>query len=923
MTAPGSERGNEPASSGPAIEFRGVQHRYGKLLALEDLTLSLPAGTTIGLIGPDGVGKSTLLGLIAGSKRLQQGSLRVLGAELGNRRERETLLPRLAFMPQGLGRNLYPTLSVRENVDFFGRLFGLGAAQREARIAMLLKGTGLAPFADRAAGKLSGGMKQKLGLCGSLVHDPELLILDEPTTGVDPLSRRQFWTLVDSLRAERPSMTVIVATAYMEEAERFEYLVAMDSGRVLVSDHLKAVMTRTGAKSLEEAYVSLLPPERRAGGGSLTIPPLVTSGAEPVIEAENLTKRFGDFVAVNDVSFKIARGEIFGFLGSNGCGKTTTMKMLTGLHDVTSGSAKLLGQQIDPKDMTTRLHIGYMSQAFSLYEEITVHDNLHLHARLYRMDEQRARQAVAGALRDFDLEAYADAMPSSLPLGIRQRLQLAAACLHEPEVLLLDEPTSGVDPTARDMFWRHLIKLSREKKVTLFVSTHFMNEAARCDRISLMHRGTVLAVGPPTELVAQKHAATLEEAFISYLEEAEPETTTVKPPEQKAQTAPAAPIALPAEFKIDSLARIWAFARREATELARDRMRLGYALLGPLMLLLISAYAVSFDVEHVRFTVLDEDHTRESREFLDYLAAPRYFRPVAPSQSRAEADAKLRNGEAQFIVDIPPDFGRDLIAARSPQIGVFIDGSIPFTGTNVRGYLTAINLQYAAAQAGVLHGDANPIPISIEPRFAYNQEFKSIYAGTPGVIMLALILIPSMLTALGVVREKEIGSILNLYSSPASVGEYLLGKQLPYVAIAMVSYVTLVLAAIFILHVPLKGSFLALSLGAFFYVCAGTALGLLISGMVGSQVAAVFGSAIICLIPGTNFSGMLYPVSTLTGAAYWAGVFFPASWFQLVSLGAFTKGLGIGSFWAMYAALAGFTVLYLLAARVLVKKQER
>jgi ribosome-dependent ATPase len=914
---------NDRASAGPAIELRGVQHRYGKQLALEDLSLSLPAGTTIGLIGPDGVGKSTLLGLIAGSKRHQHGSIRVLGADLANRREREALLPRLAFMPQGLGRNLYPTLSVQENVDFFGRLFGLGSAQRKTRIARLLKGTALAPFADRPAGKLSGGMKQKLGLCGALVHNPELLILDEPTTGVDPLSRRQFWTLVDSLRAERPGMTVIVATAYMEEAEQFEYLVAMDAGRVLVSDHLKTVMARTGAKSLEEAYVSLLPPERRAGSGNLTIPPFANTGGEPVIEAENLTKRFGEFVAVDNVSFKIGRGEIFGFLGSNGCGKTTTMKMLTGLHEVTSGSAKLLGQQIDPKDMATRLHIGYMSQAFSLYEEISVRDNLHLHARLYRLDGQRARQAVEGALRDFDLETYADAMPSSLPLGIRQRLQLAAACLHEPEVLLLDEPTSGVDPTARDMFWRHLIKLSREKKVTLFVSTHFMNEAARCDRISLMHRGTVLAVGPPAELVAQRGVNTLEEAFISYLEEAEPEKPSAKAPEEKADTSPATPTPLPARFKIDWLARIWAFARRESTELARDRMRLGYALLGPLMLLLISAYAVSFDVEHVRFTVLDEDQSHESREFLDRLAAPRYFRLMAPSASRAEADAKLRNGEAQFIVDIPPDFGRDLIAARSPQIGVFIDGSIPFTGTNVRGYINAINLQYAAAQAGAVHGDASPLPISIEPRFAYNQEFKSIYAGTPGVIMLALILFPAMLTALGVVREKEIGSILNLYSSPASVGEYLLGKQLPYVAIAMVSYVALVLAAIFILHVPLKGSFLALTVGALLYVCAGTALGLLISGMVGSQVAAIFGSAIICLVPGTNFSGMLYPVSTLTGAAYWTGIFFPASWFQLVSLGAFTKGLGIGSFWWMYVALAGFTVCYLLAARLLVKKQER
>jgi ribosome-dependent ATPase len=454
-----------------------------------------------------------------------------------------------------------------------------------------------------------------------------------------------------------------------------------------------------------------------------------------------------------------------------------------------------------------------------------------------------------------------------------------------------------------------------------------MNEAALCDRISLMHRGRVLAVDAPSALVAQRGAHTLEEAFISYLEEAEPEKAPAeapaKAPEHPAELTAASEPAAPSGFRIDGLARIWAFALRESTELARDHLRLAFALGGPLILLLISAYAVSFDVEHIRYTVLDEDQSHESREFLDRLSAPRYFELVAPSYSRAEADAKLRNGGAQFIVDIPPDFGRDLIAARSPRIGFFMDGAIPFTGTNVRGYMDAIVLQYAVAQAGVLHGDSASLPISIEPRFAYNQEFKSIYAGTPGVIMLAMILIPAMLTALGVVREKEIGSILNLYASPATVGEFLLGKQLPYVGIAMVSYVTLVLTAILILDVPLKGSFLGLTIGALAYVVAGTALGLLISAFVGSQVAAIFGTAIICMIPGTNFSGMLYPVSTLTGAAYWTGIFFPASWFQLISLGAFTKGLGTESFLPMYAALAGFALFYLLAARLLVKKQEK
>ena len=408
-----------PEAARPAVEVRDVEHRYGSVSALANVSLSLPAKATIGLIGPDGVGKSTLLGLIAGVKRLQQGDVLVLGADLSDARQRQALSPRIAFMPQGLGKNLYPTLSVHENIDFFGRLFGLGAKECDARILRLAKATGLAPFLDRPAGKLSGGMKQKLGLCCALVHDPSLLILDEPTTGVDPLSRRQFWELIEDLRTEHSEMTVIVATAYMDEAERFEYLIAMDAGRVLISDSKSNVLARTKAASLEEAYISLLPEERRAQSQGFLIPPYHSPGGEPAIEAENLTRRFGDFTAVDNVSFHIDRGEIFGFLGSNGCGKTTTMKMLTGLLEVTSGSAKLLGKPIAAGDMQTRLKVGYMSQAFSLYEELTVRQNLTLHARLYGVEGPRAGPLVEKALKDFALKDQADVMPAALPLGIR------------------------------------------------------------------------------------------------------------------------------------------------------------------------------------------------------------------------------------------------------------------------------------------------------------------------------------------------------------------------------------------------------------------------------------------------------------------------------------------------------------------------
>nr|WP_295079102.1 ribosome-associated ATPase/putative transporter RbbA [uncultured Roseateles sp.] len=930
-----------------AVEITGLSHRYGGSAAgaraLQAVSLSLPAGRTIGLVGPDGVGKSTLLSLIAGVKTIQQGRVQVLGGDVADAAFRQQLAPRVAFMPQGLGRNLYPTLSVAENIDFFARLFGQGPAEREARSQRLLQATGLAPFSDRPAGKLSGGMKQKLGLCCSLVHDPDLLILDEPTTGVDPLSRRQFWSLVEALRQERPGMTVIVATAYMEEAERFDHLVAMDDGRVLVCEPTEAVLRKAGVSSLEAAYIALLPPEKRATSEPLLIPPRQHSEGPPAIEAEQLTRRFGDFIAVKEVSFRIERGEIFGFLGSNGCGKTTTMKMLTGLLDISSGRAQLLGQPINAGDMRTRMRVGYMSQAFSLYEELSVRQNLALHAKLYQLEGAAAQQAITESLQRFDLNEHADARPAQLSLGIRQRLQLAAACLHKPEVLILDEPTSGVDPAARDLFWRQLVQLSRVDQVTIFVSTHFMNEAQRCDRISLMHRGTVLAVGTPQALCESKSADTLENAFIAYLEAADDtvqaaRTAASQQASQQGDGAEAPAVAAPAAAATPRaalglwalflrwFAGTWAFARRESMELRRDRIRLTFALLGPIILLVTAALAISFDIEHVAFAVLDHDQSYDSRRFIEHFEGSRYFEQHAPLRDEAEINQRLKTKDVTLVIEIPPGFGRDLIGGRQPELGFFVDGAQPFTAENVRGYARGIvlehALQYVQGKPGVSASSVPRVPASLQPRFTYNQEFRSIYAFTPGLIMLALIIIPTMLTALGVVREKEMGSIINLYASPASVGQFLVGKQLPYVGLAMLSYLTLVFLSVTLLGVPLKGSFVALSLGALCFVFAATALGLLVSAFFKSQVGATFATAIICLIPSINFSGLLYPVSTLTGTALWVGLGFPSSWFQLISLGAFTKGLGLSSFGPMYAALIGFGLLYLLTARAAVRKQE-
>ena len=319
------------ARESPVAQVENITQRYGKMVALDGVTIDLPAGCMVGLIGPDGVGKSSLLSMIAGARQIQSGRVIVLDNDMADPRRRAEICPRIAYMPQGLGKNLYADLSVRENIEFFGRLFGQSRAKRDAMISELLWSTGLAPFSDRMAKKLSGGMRQKLGLCCCLIHDPDLLILDEPTTGVDPLSRRRFWELIDRLRARRQGMSVLVATAYMEEAERFDWLVAMNAGKVLGTGTPTDLKAQTNTSSLEDAFIALLPEQMRRDHKALQIPPRRIIGADPVIVARDLTCRFGDFTAVDKVNFTIGRGEIFGFVGSNGCGKSTTMKMLTGL----------------------------------------------------------------------------------------------------------------------------------------------------------------------------------------------------------------------------------------------------------------------------------------------------------------------------------------------------------------------------------------------------------------------------------------------------------------------------------------------------------------------------------------------------------------------------------------------------------------
>ncbi|WP_415257577.1 ATP-binding cassette domain-containing protein [Thauera phenylacetica] len=1019
----GAAPSGAPASP-PAVRLIDVHHRYGDTHAADALTLDLPAGRMVGFIGPDGVGKSTWLGLIAGARTIQRGTVEVLGGDMADARHRARVCPRIAYMPQGLGKNLYPTLSVFENIDFFGRLFGQSAAERRRRIDTLLAATGMAAFAERPANKLSGGMKQKLGLCCALIHDPDLLILDEPTTGVDPLSRRQFWELIDRIRADRPGMSVLIATAYMEEAEGYDWLVAVDAGRVLATGTPAELRAAGGADTLEEAFIALLPEARRRDHRRLEIPPIETG--EVVIEARGLQMRFGDFVAVDDVNLQVRRGEIFGFLGSNGCGKSTTMKMLTGLLEPSAGEALLLGRRLDASNIETRRRVGYMSQSFSLYGELSVRQNLDLHARLFHLPADAAASRIAELARRFDLAPVMDLQPDALPLGIRQRLQLAVAVLHRPDVLILDEPTSGVDPVARDHFWALIADLSRKDGVTIFITTHFMNEAQRCDRISLMHAGRILASDTPAALAAARGCERLEDAFIAYLEEASgtvpepapapdaeiracrrsynpPDTAApcrsggsrehgddapTTPPDAEVRacrrsynppdtTAPcrsggsrehgddtpttptppadadvragrrsgnppdtsapcrsggsrecsddAATTPTPAADRLArfSLARLLSFSAREATELRRDPVRLTLALLGSLVLMLVMGYGITMDVEDLHYAVLDHDRSVASQRYTLRIAGSRYFLEQAPLDSHADLDARMRAGRLAMAIEIPPGFGRELARGQAPQVAVWLDGSMPLRAELARAYVGGVHAQTLADV--IAESGAGPVRAlaSVEPRYRYNPELLSLVSMVPKVIPLLLVFIPAMLTALGVVREKELGSILNVYTTPVTRLEFLLGKQLPYIALSMFNFALLFVLAVTLFQVPFKGSFLALATGALLYVTATTGLGLLASTLTNSQVAALAGTSIGTLLPAIQFSGLMDPVSALEGGGYWIGVIYPTTHFLTIASGTFSKALGFADLAGSFVPLAlAIPVLTLLSA-LLLKKQAK
>jgi len=909
---------------GNIIECNSLTVRYKSTTAIHNLALSIPAGLTVGVIGPDGVGKSTLLSLIAGERVMQKGQLQVLGGDMRDEKHRAAICSDIAYMPQGLGKNLYPTLSVEENLQFFAKLFGHNRAQRRARIDILTKRTGLYPFLSRPAGKLSGGMKQKLGLCCALIHDPRLLILDEPTTGVDPLARSQFWSLIKDIRKTQPNITVLVATAYMDEAQQFDHLIALNAGEILASGSPRSLLSETQTSNLEAAFIALLPADAKHEHRSVVVQPYKASEhMQTAIEAKNLTMKFGDFTAVNNVSFTIGKGEIFGFLGSNGCGKSTTMKMLTGLLPQTSGEAWLLGSPLVANDINTRYRVGYMSQSFSLYTELTVRQNLTLHAKLFKVASSVLNSRVDEMLNRFALSHHQHSLPNDLPLGIRQRLSLAVAMVHRPEVLILDEPTSGVDPVARDNFWQLLISLARKDGVTIFISTHFMNEAVRCDRISLMHAGEVLVTDTPQAIKASKSADTLEQAFIDYLVEAQTPENQTQNTEQSAPEGVSADKATPPNKRAKGLRRFLSYASRETLELIRDPIRLTMSFLGSMVLMVVIGYGITMDVDDLSYAVFDRDQTSTSLNYRNALSGSRYFNEQPVITSYADMDRRMKSGELSLAVEIPPEFSQKLHKGEQVEIGAWIDGAMPSRAETIQGYVTGIHLKWLLQQASQASQVQSTSSINVESRYLYNPDVRSLVAIVPAVMPMLLLMIPALLTSLAVVREKELGSIINLYVTPVTRIEFLLGKQLPYIATSFVSFLLLVAMAVWLFNIPLKGDVIVLCLITLLFVTFSTSFGLLASVFTNSQIAAILLTTIGTMVPAIQFAGMITPVSALEGAGRVIGELHPISYFLTASRGIFSKGLGFETLDFAVFAIAISIPITLWLATVLLRKQER
>jgi ABC-2 type transport system ATP-binding protein len=970
------------------VELVEVSKCFGKgKPALDAVSGRVFAGQITGLVGPDGAGKTTLIRMMTGLLLPDTGDVRVLGFDA--RREAASVQASIGYMPQRFG--LYEDLTVLENLTLYADLRALPRAERAAVFGQLLQFTDLASFQARLAGKLSGGMKQKLGLACALLQKPKLLLLDEPGVGVDPISRRELWKMVGDLTRE--GIGVLWSTAYLDEAEQCDRVLLLNEGKLLfdgapseltarveervfklrgvgerprqilaevlaapgvidgvIQGRALRIVTATSEQSgaeqaarvaalgraegehltveataprFEDAFVDLL---GGAGGATSRLAeawPVLPASDRPLIEARGLTKRFGDFTAADDITFDIRRGEIFGLLGPNGAGKSTTFKMLCGLLKPSAGEGRVAGFDLRREAAEARGRLGYMAQKFSLYGDLSVAQNLAFFAGTYGLGGARKRAQIEAMTEIFALAPMLKSSAKDLPLGFKQRLALACAVMHEPDVLFLDEPTSGVDPLSRREFWTHINGLI-ERGVTVLVTTHFMDEAEYCDRISLIYRGRSIALGSPDDLKASvvegaRSEPTLEDAFIELIARSDRARTArsglMQPvPELShgatTRAAPDSPSrpgkprhAAPTFTRGERLRRFRALVRKETQQLVRDPSTILIAFVLPLILLFLFGYGVSLDAGRTRIGLVLESSTPAARDLGASFRASPYFE-VRVGRDRREFVDELVAGRLRGIVVIPAEFGRAGLRRGSvPELQVLVDGAEPNTAGFVQNYTRGVVANWVRVRAaGSLR--AAP-PIRLEPRYWFNPELTSRFFLVPGSIAIIMTLIGTLLTALVVAREWERGTMEAMMATPVTAIELLAGKLLPYFALGLGSMVLCSAIAVFLFGVPFEGSVLALFALSTAFLCPALGQGLLISAATKNQFVASQLALLSGFLPGFLLSGFLFEIGSMPRPIQWLTTIVPSRYFvpslQTVFL--------VGDVWPQFARDIGSMLL--------------
>ncbi len=948
--------------------------------AIADVSLEAAQGTLTALVGPDGSGKTTLLRLAAGLLKPDAGQLEVVGINVAA--DPQGVQDRIGYMPQKFG--LYEDLTVLENLDLYADLHGLTAEERHKQYPRLMEMTALGPFMSRLAGRLSGGMKQKLGLACTLVRSPDLLLLDEPTVGVDPLSRRELWEIIQQLVQEQ-GRTVLLSTSYLDEAERCGHAIVMHQGKVLAQGPPAQVTALANGRTflaepppdqkarglqarllddtgvvdavpeggrvrfvlspssdepsaLAEAKVTPVPARfedgfmvllRRSTGqaiaGSMTLEkPLAQRGNEAVVVVRDLVRKFGSFNAVDHVGFEVQRGEIFGLLGPNGAGKTTTFRMLCGLLPATSGTLRVAGVDLRHARASARQRIGYVAQKFSLYGQLSVAENLDFFASAYGLRGTRKRDRIDWALRQFELGDLANLPSGELPGGFKQRLAMAAALLHEPEILFLDEPTSGADPLARREFWKRITALA-EQGVTAIVTTHFMEEAEYCDRIVILDAGRVLAQGTPADVRgrARPHAGrtpTMEDAFIAVVGESRSpksekrsggaDATPATPSDRPSRTFP---VGLPPKVR-----RVWALVKKETFQIARDPSSIAIGIILPVVLILLFGYGVSLDVMHVPVAVVLEDPSPAATELASSFQLSPYFdaqlltdMPVAREQ--------MLDGKVDGIVRIRPDFGRNLALGNS-EVQILVNGVDANRARIIQAYAEGAVGQWGARRAA--EGKDTPgAAVVVQSRLWFNEADDSHYFLVPGLIVLIMTLIGALLTALVMAREWERGTIEALFVTPVKADEILLGKTIPYFVLGMVGFALCLLAARFLFDVPFRGSLWLLTGVSMLYLLVALGIGLLISSAVKSQFVASQLTLLVTFMPAVMLSGFLFDLRSMPVAVRAITYALPARYFVSILQTVFLAG----DVWSVVvpnaAMLAVMAVSLLLWTRAVTRKR--